>query len=77
MKARSGYGVSGKRHPTIYTPPDGGSLHTSGHEMNLRADMAQKRSVLNASSANEIGMAGELNYGWAIGDGRNLPPEIR
>src|ERR1039457_1929641 len=23
---------------TIYTAPDGGSLHTSGHEMNLRAN---------------------------------------
>ena len=48
---------------TIYTPPDGGSLHTSDHEMNLRANMAQKRSVLNATPANEIGMAGGLRIG--------------
>ena len=48
---------------TIYTPSDGGSLRTSGHEMNLRADMAQKRSVLNATPANEIGMARELRIG--------------
>jgi len=54
----------GKRYPHyFYTPPDGGSLHTSGHEMNLRANMAQKRSVLNATPANEIGMAGELRIG--------------
>ena len=48
----------------IYTPPDGGSLRTSGHEMNLRANMAQKRSVFNATPANEIGMAGELRIGY-------------
>ena len=43
--------------------PGRGSLRTSGHEMNLRANMAQKRSVLNATPANEIGMAGELRMG--------------
>jgi hypothetical protein len=48
---------------TIYTLLDGGSLHTNGHEMNLRANLAQKRSVLNATPANEIGMAGELRIG--------------
>jgi hypothetical protein len=42
---------------TIYTPRGGGSLHTSGHEMNLCANKVQKRSVLNATSANAIGMA--------------------
>ena len=58
---------------TIYTPPGGGSLHTSGHEMNLRANRVQKRAVLNATPANEIGMPGELR----IGDWRwpePLPP---
>ena len=48
---------------TIYTPPDGGSLRMSGHEMNLRANMARKGSVLNATPANEIGMARELRIG--------------
>ena len=59
---------------TIYTPLDGGSLHTNGHEMNLRANMAQKRSVLNATPANEIGMAGELRLGdWRWSE----PPPCR
>src|ERR1035441_2405404 len=54
----------GKRQSSLFTLlPDGGSLGMSGHEMNLCANMAQKRSVLNATPANEIGMARELRIG--------------
>ncbi len=59
---------------TICTPLDGGSLHMNGHEMNLPANMAQKRSVLNATPANEIGMAGELRLGdWRWSEPPLLP----
>ena len=40
--------------------------------MNLRANMAQKRSVLNATRLTRSAWQG--NYGLAMGDGRNLPP---